>query len=112
MKHCMVGGLAAMLMAGWLIASAPPASAGCLYGGGVASRCDGAIQPDGTWQRCVVVGGGLMAPFTNGPPPANGWVLTSIRWVSPSLIRRGTSTTEPGTLRKEETMSQGLRPSR
>jgi hypothetical protein len=37
MKHRMVGGLAATVMAGWLIASAPPASAGCLYGGGVAS---------------------------------------------------------------------------
>jgi hypothetical protein len=57
MKHCMVGGLAAMLMAGCLIASAPPASAGCQYGGGVTSRCDGTVQPDGTWQRCVVVGG-------------------------------------------------------
>ena len=57
MKHRMVGGLAATVMAGWLIASAPPASAGCLYGGGVASRCDGAVQPDGTWQRCVIAGG-------------------------------------------------------
>jgi hypothetical protein len=61
MKHWMVGGLAAMLVAGSLIALAPPASAGCLYGGGVASKCDGAVQPDGTWQRCVTVGGGAVS---------------------------------------------------
>ncbi|MDT5161602.1 MAG: hypothetical protein QOC90_1912, partial [Mycobacterium sp.] len=29
MKRCVVGGLAALLMAAELIASAPPASAGC-----------------------------------------------------------------------------------
>jgi hypothetical protein len=60
MKRCIVGGLAALLMAAQLIAaqliaSAPPASAGCVYGGPVLSKCDGPIQPDGTWQRCVAV---------------------------------------------------------
>jgi hypothetical protein len=55
MKHCIVGGLAAVLMAGGLIAAAPPANAGCQYGGLVISKCDGPIQPDGTWQRCVAV---------------------------------------------------------
>lgn len=54
MKTCIVGGLAAVLMTGELIASAPPASAGCQYGGPVISKCDGPVQPDGTWQRCVV----------------------------------------------------------
>jgi hypothetical protein len=54
MKLCIVGALAALLMAGGLITSAPPASAGCQYGGLVASKCDGPVQPDGTWQRCVV----------------------------------------------------------
>jgi hypothetical protein len=53
MKLCIVGGLAAVLMAGELIASAPPAGAGCQYGGSVISKCDGPVQPDGTWQRCV-----------------------------------------------------------
>jgi len=53
MKRCIVGGLAALLMAAGLITSAPPASAGCLYGGPVISKCDGPVQPDGTWQRCV-----------------------------------------------------------
>jgi len=53
MKHCIVAGLAVVLMAGALIASAPPASAGCQYGGSVLSKCDGPVQPDGTWQRCV-----------------------------------------------------------
>ena len=55
MKRGMVGGLAALLMAAELIASAPPASAGCQYGGPVLSKCDGPVQPDGTWQRCVAV---------------------------------------------------------
>lgn len=55
MKRGIVGGLAALLMAAELIASAPSASAGCQYGGLVISRCDGPIQPDGTWQRCVAV---------------------------------------------------------
>jgi hypothetical protein len=55
MKRCIVGGLAAVLMAAQLIASAPPAAAGCQYGGPVISKCDGPVQPDGTWQRCVAV---------------------------------------------------------
>ena len=33
MKQYIVAGLAAVLMSGGLIDSAPPASAGCLYGG-------------------------------------------------------------------------------
>jgi hypothetical protein len=53
MRHC-IGGLAAMLMTGGLIAAAPPAGAGCQYGGPVLSKCDGPVQLDGTWQRCVV----------------------------------------------------------
>ncbi|HZU46747.1 MAG TPA: hypothetical protein VFA16_05740 [Mycobacterium sp.] len=53
MKRGIVGGVAALLMAAGLIVSAPSASAGCLYGGPVLSKCDGPVQPDGTWQRCV-----------------------------------------------------------
>ena len=50
-----IASLGAALMAGGLIAAAPPANAGCQYGGGpgVFSKCDGPVQPDGTWQRCV-----------------------------------------------------------
>lgn len=55
MKRCIVGGWAALLMAAGLIAAAPPAGAGCLYGGAFISKCDGPVQPDGTWQRCVAV---------------------------------------------------------
>jgi hypothetical protein len=62
MKRCFVGGLAAALWAAGLIASAPPASAGCQYGGFVISECDGPVQPDGTWQRCVVFS------YTSGTP--------------------------------------------
>jgi hypothetical protein len=53
MKRCIVGGSAALLVAAGLFASAPPASAGCWYGGPYLSKCDGPVQPDGTWQRCV-----------------------------------------------------------
>jgi hypothetical protein len=53
MKRCVVAGLGAVLIAAGLIASAPSASAGCQYGGPVLSKCDGPVQPDGTWQRCV-----------------------------------------------------------
>jgi hypothetical protein len=53
MKRCVGAGLAALLMVGGLIKAAPPAHAGCLYGGPVLSKCDGPVQPDGTWQRCV-----------------------------------------------------------
>jgi hypothetical protein len=47
MKHYIFAGLAAVLIAGELIGSEPPANAGCQYGGIAVSRCDGAIQPDG-----------------------------------------------------------------
>ena len=53
MKRCLVAGLGAVLIAAGLIASAPSAGAGCQYGGPVLSKCDGPVQPDGTWQRCV-----------------------------------------------------------
>jgi hypothetical protein len=55
MRRYTVGGSVALLMAAELIAIAPPASAGCQYGGSIISKCDGPIQPDGTWQRCVAV---------------------------------------------------------
>jgi hypothetical protein len=59
MKRFVVAGLTTTLMAGVLtagalIASAPPASAACQFGGIAISKCDGPVQPDGTWQRCVV----------------------------------------------------------
>src|ERR1700756_1700461 len=48
-----IASLGAALLSGGLIAAAP-ANAGCQYGGPVISKCDGPVQPDGTWQRCVV----------------------------------------------------------
>jgi hypothetical protein len=55
MKQSLVGGLVAALITGGLVGSAPPASAGCQYTGlDVISKCDGPVQPDGTWQRCVL----------------------------------------------------------
>ncbi|GFG63605.1 hypothetical protein MKUB_10950 [Mycobacterium kubicae] len=55
MKRCIVAAVAALLVAAGLIGSAPSASAGCQYGGPYISKCDGPVQPDGTWQRCVAV---------------------------------------------------------
>ncbi len=54
MKQYLVVGLAAALMVGALLDLAPPASAGCQYVELVVSKCDGPVQADGTWQRCVV----------------------------------------------------------
>ena len=55
MKQYLVAGLAGMVVAGGLISAAPPASAGCQYTGmDIISKCDGPVQPDGTWQRCVI----------------------------------------------------------
>jgi hypothetical protein len=53
MKRSVVAGLTTLLTAVGLFASAPQAGAGCLYGGPVISKCDGPVQPDGTWERCV-----------------------------------------------------------
>ncbi|MCV7259079.1 CDGP domain-containing protein [Mycobacterium shimoidei] len=55
MGRCIATGLTVLWMTAGLIAWAPPAGAGCQYGGPVLSKCDGPIQPDGTWQRCVAV---------------------------------------------------------
>lgn len=55
MKRYVVAVLAAILLAAVPVVAAPQARAGCQYGGPVLSKCDGPIQPDGTWQRCVAV---------------------------------------------------------
>jgi hypothetical protein len=67
MRQYIVAGLATALIAGGPIDSAPPASAGCQYGGPGVSTCDEPIQPDGTWQRCV----GYYAAFMIGGKPLN-----------------------------------------
>jgi hypothetical protein len=73
MKHYIFAGLAAVLIAGELIGSAPQANAGCQYGGIAVSRCDGPIQ------------------LTNA---ATRWGLTYSRGASPSTTHRRTSTIE------------------
>ncbi|OBG75428.1 hypothetical protein A5714_06335 [Mycobacterium sp. E2462] len=55
MKRCVVAGMAGLLLAAGPVVAAPRAAAGCQYGGPVLSKCDGPVQPDGTWQRCVAV---------------------------------------------------------
>ncbi len=42
-------------MAAAPLATAPPAAAGCLYGGPVLGKCDGPVQADGNWERCVTI---------------------------------------------------------
>jgi hypothetical protein len=70
---------AAVVMTGGLIASAPPTSAGCknpLWASHpFAQECDGPIQPDGTWQRCMTYSNGGFIPqntcaqMSAGQPP-------------------------------------------
>lgn len=54
-KHRIAGGVAALLVAAAPIIAAPQASAGCIYGGQFLGKCDGPIQPDGNWERCITV---------------------------------------------------------
>jgi hypothetical protein len=95
MKLCGVGGLAAVLMAGGLIASAPPASAGCQYGGLVVSKCDGPVQPDGNWQRCVVFGV-LSNDSYRRPDTRCDFMGPDLHPWGFALTHRRTSTTELG----------------
>lgn len=96
MRHGTVAAAAALLLAAGVIAAAPPARAGCQYGGPVLSKCDGPVQPDGTWQRCVAV----TRLIPNG---ASSYLVpdghceqlrapTSTRPISPSPTRPATST--------------------
>jgi hypothetical protein len=54
MRRHLVTGLTAVLVTAGFATSVPAAGAGCLYGGLSVSRCDGPVQPDGSWQRCVI----------------------------------------------------------
>lgn len=68
MRNYVVAGLAAgLMMTGVLIAAAPPASAGCIPG---TQTCDGPIQPDGTWQRCISI-----ISADTGLPVETCWLL-------------------------------------
>jgi len=67
MKHCIVGGLAAVLMAGGPIASAPSASAGCQYGGLVVSKCDDPSSLTAPGNVAWYLTRWVAAPVTNGP---------------------------------------------
>ena len=56
MRNYVVAGLAGgLMMTGALITTAPPASAGCMTWQALQPEplCDGPIQPDGSWQRCI-----------------------------------------------------------
>jgi hypothetical protein len=92
MRQYFIAGVAAALVTGGLIAAAPPASAGCQNARWsvhpTAQECDGPVQPDGTWQRCVkyytavMIGGRPMDlpqtgcyPFgPDQPASPHGWV--------------------------------------
>lgn len=70
MMRRIVGGCAALLMAAGLsIVSPPSASAGCWYGGPVISKCDGPVQPDGSWERCVGVAQWVPSGFSSHLAP-------------------------------------------
>jgi hypothetical protein len=77
-NQCTVGGLAAALVADGPITTAPQVSAGCknpLWASHpFAQLCDGPIQGDGTWQRCMTYGDGFTphnscAQMSAGQPP-------------------------------------------
>jgi hypothetical protein len=95
MKYYIFAGLAVVLIAG-VIGSAPQANAGCQYGGIALSRCDGPIQPDGTWQRCAlfnsVNGGSSNYLMPNKRCDQMGPDLRP--WASPSTTHRRTSMIE------------------
>lgn len=83
MNRCIAGGSAALVMGAAVIALAPPASAGCLYGGPVISKCDGPIQPDGTWQRCIGVIGWVNSGLSSHQVPikqCDAMGPTQTRW--------------------------------
>jgi hypothetical protein len=92
-KQYIVGGLAAALTVGGLIAAAPPASAGCQSGRPwCISQCDGPVQPDGTWQRCVTfpptnISIGGSDSYTNYTPDTRCDVMGPDLhpWVPPSM---------------------------
>jgi hypothetical protein len=109
-RHCVKlylgAGLAAVVIVGGLITAAPPASAGCQYGGIAISRCDGPVQPDGTWQRCVLFNstyGGLPGDtYSYRAPDKRCDVMGPDLhpWGLAFNDHRRTSTTEPITLGK------------
>ncbi|PRC61360.1 hypothetical protein C6A85_09730, partial [Mycobacterium sp. ITM-2017-0098] len=47
------------------LSSVEAAGAGCLYGGQFISKCDGPVQPDGVWQRCVGIAGLVPSGFSS-----------------------------------------------
>ena len=96
MKQHLVGGLVAALITVGLVGSAPPASAGCLYGGWMAaSRCDGPVQADGTWQRCVIFNDSSIG----GADPRSGYMPPDRRCdvMGPDLHPWGADFNDPPT---------------
>jgi hypothetical protein len=94
MKYYIFAGLAVVLIAG-VIGSAPQANAGCQYGGIALSRCDGPIQPDGTWQRCVIFDSFSSDSAYRSPSRrCDQMGLTYTRGASPSTTHRRTSMIE------------------
>jgi hypothetical protein len=75
MRNYVVVALAAeLMMTGALIATAPPASAGCVpYDQKL--LCDGPIQPDGSWQRCLPLQRGQLYCWLLGPGHAQPWYI-------------------------------------
>jgi hypothetical protein len=89
MKQYLVAGLAAALITGGLVGSAPPASAGCINpawaGHPLAQMCDDPVTSDGMWQRCVTyypngvrnLGETDCYLMSDGNPPAGDPVLST-----------------------------------
>lgn len=69
MKRRIGGGLAALLLTAVPIVAAAPAGAGCVYGGPVLGKCDGPVQPDGNWERCVTIAQWVPSGFSSHQIP-------------------------------------------
>lgn len=94
MKQYITGGLAALLLAGGLTATAPTASAGCVDPGPdpLAQMCDSPVDPDGMWERCLTTypGGPLNPAVTecntmsaNDPPGGDPILMTPPTHIDP-----------------------------
>jgi len=79
MKRWTVGALTALVVTAGptavLVTAAPQAAAGCVYGGGVISKCDGPVQPDGAWLRCVGTAGTVPSGFSTHQVPVRQCTL-------------------------------------
>nr|ABP44066.1 hypothetical protein Mflv_1584 [Mycolicibacterium gilvum PYR-GCK] len=75
MRRCIAAAVTALALPLGLIAAAPTAAAGCLYGGPVMGKCDGPVLADGNWERCVTVAQYVPSGFSSHLVPVKRCML-------------------------------------